>query len=183
MIKVFIGGSRRSSRLSADVRCRIDSIMEKRLAVLIGDANGADKAVQEYLNSKGYDLVEIFCSGGECRNNIGGWSVRTISTKENKKDLSFYATKDRVMAVEASVGLMIWDGKSLGTLLNMHRLIHRQKKVIVHVAPMKEFVDLRSEADLVALVSRFDPDLLQRLERESAAEQRADRITRQVRLL
>lgn len=46
MRKVFIGGSRRVSRLHADVRRRLDRIVEKRLPVLAGDANGADKAHQ-----------------------------------------------------------------------------------------------------------------------------------------
>ena len=59
-IKVFIGGSRRVSRLDAPVRVRLDKIVEKGLPVIIGDANGADKAVQQYLFSKHYDKVEVF---------------------------------------------------------------------------------------------------------------------------
>jgi len=53
--KVFIGGSRRIIRLDAEVKRRIDRMIEKPLQVLVGDANGADKAVQEYLRSKSYD--------------------------------------------------------------------------------------------------------------------------------
>jgi hypothetical protein len=44
-MKVFIAGSRWLSRLSADVRSRLDTIIEKGFTILIGDANGADKAV------------------------------------------------------------------------------------------------------------------------------------------
>ena len=183
MTKVFVGGSRKVSRLSADVRSRIDSIMEKRILVLVGDANGADKAVQQHLHSKGYNLVEVFCTADECRNNLGGWPVRTIPSNGKRRSFSFYAIKDRAMAVQASIGLMIWDGKSIGTLMNMLRLIRQQKKVVVYVAPVKEFVNLRNDTDLEVLVSRCAPDLWQRLERESAAEQKADRITCQANLL
>lgn len=54
MTKVFIAGSRRLSRLNADVKRRIDIMIEKGFTILVGDANGADKAVQRYLVEKGY---------------------------------------------------------------------------------------------------------------------------------
>jgi hypothetical protein len=53
MTKVFIAGSRRLSRLNADVKRRIDTTIEKDFTILVGDANGADKAVQRYLAEKG----------------------------------------------------------------------------------------------------------------------------------
>lgn len=43
---------------------------------LLEGAHSVDKAVQEYLRSKRYDLVEVFCSGDPCRNNTGGWPMR-----------------------------------------------------------------------------------------------------------
>jgi hypothetical protein len=41
MTTVFIGGSRRVSRLSSDVRARINRMMEQHLSIVVGDANGA----------------------------------------------------------------------------------------------------------------------------------------------
>jgi len=49
MTKVFIAGSRQLSRLNADVKRRIDTMIDKGFTILVGDANGADKAVQRYL--------------------------------------------------------------------------------------------------------------------------------------
>lgn len=43
---IFIGGSRHVSRLSSQVRERINNVMNKEHDVVVGDANGADKAVQ-----------------------------------------------------------------------------------------------------------------------------------------
>jgi adenine-specific DNA-methyltransferase len=170
MTKVFIGGSRRISRLSADVKQRIDRIIAKRLPVLVGDANGADKAVQEYLRSKNYDLVEVFCSGESCRNNTGHWQVRTIPVNGTRKDFSFYATKDRAMADEASIGLMLWDRESVGTLMNVLRLIRHHKKVVLFIAPNDEFVDLKNDEDWTRLVAGCAAGLRDRIEREASAE-------------
>ena len=177
MTKVFIGGSRRISRLDADVKRRIDRIIEKRLQVLVGDANGADKAVQEYLRSKGYDLVEVFCSGDACRNNQGGWATRTIPVPNNgkRKDFSFYATKDRAMADEATVGLMLWDGESVGTVMNVLRLIRNRKMAVVYVAPDHELVDVKTESDWEQFLSRCPDGLRERVAKESLVEQGDER--------
>ena len=142
MIKIFIGGSRRISRLDKQVRCRIDRIVEKRLPVLVGDASGADKAVQEYLRGAGYDLVEVFCSGDSCRNNVGGWPVRAVPVNGKRRGFAFYTAKDRAMAEEAAFGLMLWDGKSVGTLMNVLRLVRNHRKVVVYIHPGSECVEI-----------------------------------------
>lgn len=49
MTKVFIAGSRQIARLPAEVKNRIDTMVDKGFQILVGDANGADKAVQRYL--------------------------------------------------------------------------------------------------------------------------------------
>ena len=112
MMKVFVGGSRHVSQLNAEVRERLDNIVRKGLPVLIGDATGADKAVQQYLHSQQYRNVEVFCSGRACRNNVGQWKLRAVSTDKREKTFDFYAEKDRLMTHEADIGLMIWTGKA-----------------------------------------------------------------------
>ena len=111
MMKVFIGGSRKVSVLSSEVRQRLDEMLAKHLPIVIGDAPGVDKSVQQYLHSKGYRDVEVFCSGTHCRNNLGDWPTRQVAVDSSKRDFEFYATKDLRMSEQASFGLMIWDGK------------------------------------------------------------------------
>ncbi len=147
MTKVFIGGSRRASRLNAQVRKRLDNIIERGFPIIIGDANGADKAVQQYLHSKDYQNVEVFCSDGICRNNIGNWQTRNIPAGTRNRDAQFYSAKDRVMAREATIGLMIWDGKSVGTLLNLFRLLSLKKKSVIYTVPEKRFLEFRSPVE------------------------------------
>ncbi len=173
MTRVFIGGSRSISRLNADVKHRIDRIIEKHLPVLVGDANGADKAVQAYLRSRGYDLVEVFCSGESCRNNVGGWPIHSVPVPKNgkRKDFSFYATKDRAMAEAATVGLMLWDRESAGTLMNVLRLVRHHKKAVVYIAPDRQFVEVKSETDWSDLLEKCTPELKLRIAKEESAEQ------------
>ena len=57
MNKVFFGGSRYIGRLNQAVKKRTDNIITNGYLILIGDANGADKAMQRYLSEKGYRNV------------------------------------------------------------------------------------------------------------------------------
>lgn len=160
MTKVFIGGSRRLTRLNAAIRHRMDRIIENGLLVLVGDANGADKAVQLYLKASGYGNVEVFCSNGACRNNLGNWPLRVVKAPGTAKSFEFYAAKDRQMAQESSIGFMLWDGNSKGTRANILRLLDQQKKVVVYFSMSREFLTLRSRRDWETLFlhrERSDP--------------------------
>jgi adenine-specific DNA-methyltransferase len=168
--RVFIGGSRRITRLEADVRRRLDRIVEKGLPVVIGDANGADQAVQRYLSEQKFEKIEVYCADESPRNNVGGWPVRVIRPGHARKDFDYYATKDRAMATAATVGLMLWDGQSRGTLMNVLRLADRNKPVVVYVQPRKGFVDVRTHSDLSALLGELDRQAARRLHADAIAE-------------
>jgi adenine-specific DNA-methyltransferase len=170
MKAVFVGGSRRISRLNDDVRKRIDRIVEQELPILVGDASGIDKAVQRYLHSKTYRRVEVYCAELQCRNNIGAWPVRNIPVTGKRRDRRFYSTKDRAMADESSFGLMIWDGESLGTLMNVFRMCARSKPTVVYVSCDNSFIEVRDREDFDQLLRTSDPSLRDRLERTIAEE-------------
>jgi len=61
MTTVFIGGSRAISRLNKTIRQQLDELIAKNCEFYIGDANGADRAVQQYLEEKHYRNVTVFC--------------------------------------------------------------------------------------------------------------------------
>ena len=154
-MNVFIGGSRAVSKLNAVIRERFDDFMKRGCTVLVGDANGADKAVQTYLASKRYTKVIVFCME-ECRNNVGGWQTRNVEPPRGSKGFSYYAAKDFVMAEEAQCGVMLWDAKSKGTLQNMLNLIGAGKRTLVYFAPTKNFHVLANREDLQALLARCE---------------------------
>jgi len=168
--RVFIGGSRSVTRLDANVRRRLDRIVEKRLHVIVGDANGADKAVQRYLHERQLELVEVFAADESPRNNVGQWPVRVVRPPHARRDFDYYATKDRAMAAEATVGLMLWDGASRGTLMNVLRLADQRKPVVVYVQPKKAFVDIRTPGDVALLLADLEHHAADRLRAEADAE-------------
>lgn len=164
MTKVFIGGSRRITRLNAEVRARLDRIIDQGFPAVVGDANGADKAVQQHFLSKNYRNLEVFCSGSQPRNNVGHWPLRTVAVASKKRDRRFFTAKDKVMTQEATVGFMLWDGKSVGTLQNVARLLGQNKTTLVYLAPEREFREIRTQGDWTELLSLCPPDVREKLE-------------------
>jgi adenine-specific DNA-methyltransferase len=128
---IFIGGSRHASRLSSQARERLGNIISKGHDVVVGDANGADRAVQKFLHEADYRKVTVYCSGPHPRNNLGQWNLQAVTPPKAAKGFQFYAAKDREMAQVADFGLMIWDGKSPGTVLNVLRLVRAGKAAVL----------------------------------------------------
>jgi hypothetical protein len=168
---IFIGGSRRVSRLPAEIRHRLDNIVRNGHRVVVGDANGADKAVQKYFSDAAYDKVTVFFSGGRFRNNLGHWATRQIDAPNNLKGFEFYAAKDREMAREADFGLMIWDGKSPGTVLNVLRLVRAGKIAVLFSVPEKRPLYIKTQSDWDNFISRCGDELLRDLHERATPEE------------
>jgi hypothetical protein len=166
MNKVFIGGSIRLSRLSGEVRQRIDNIVQKGYSVLVGDANGVDKAVQQYLFNKNYRNVFVYCVGEKCRNNVGQWKTKCVKEPGKIKDSHYYTIKDLEMVKDTDYGFMIWDTKSKGTLNNIVNLLREKKTVIVYVSKDKKYYTLHVLSDLEKLLSKYDKTSLESLEKK-----------------
>ena len=160
---VFVAGSRQISRLPAEVTSRLDTMIEKGLQILVGDANGADKAVQRYLADKSYPNVLVHCMKDHCRNNVGHWPTREIDAPRGARGFDYYSLKDRAMAEAAEYGLMLWDGKSKGTVNNVVNLSRDHKPVVVYVAPTKQFRTIKTFDDIKGLLAQGDSDSVERI--------------------
>ncbi|MGD0855175.1 MAG: hypothetical protein ABSA18_05160 [Dehalococcoidia bacterium] len=152
MKKVVIGGSRAISFLIQPLRELIDTLVNDNDIILVGDANGADKASQRYLHEKRYENVIVYCMNSSCRNNIGQWPVKNIVTSHKKKDAKYFGTKDLHMAREADLGIMIWDGESKGTFRNVINLLDDKKSIYVCYQPHKQISLITSSKDLNSLI-------------------------------
>ena len=170
MTKVFIAGSRHLSRLIADVKRRIDTIIDKGFTILVGDANGADKAVQRYLADKEYDNVIVHCMAEHYRNNVASWPTREVAAPKGARGFTYYATKDQAMVDAAAYGLMLWDGESKGTLNSVINMVRQDKPVVVYLAPKKTFQNVRSADDVIDLLSKCSRASVNRFERELGIE-------------
>lgn len=168
---IFIGGSRHVSRLPAEIKHRLDNVINSGHRVVVGDANGADKAVQKHLHDALYDKVTVFCSGASSRNNLGHWQTRNIDAPKSSKGFQFYAAKDREMAREADFGLMIWDGKSPGTVLNVLRLVRAGKIAVLFDVPEKRAINIKTLSDWNSFVSHLSNEMLHDLRERATPEE------------
>jgi adenine-specific DNA-methyltransferase len=119
--------------------------------IIVGDAPGVDTAFQRRLHERTYDNVTVFHSGRILRNNLGGWRTETIQAAPGVRGFDLHAAKDRAMAEKANAGLMLWNGESPVTLLNILRMVHQRHPVVLMHSTGDEIMTLRSSADWALL--------------------------------
>jgi len=113
--------------------------------------------MQSYLADKGYSNVAVYCAGRTCRNNVGSWSIKKIEVDPKLKGRAFYTQKDKAMAAHADFGLILWDGKSEGSINNVFELLRNGKKAVVYFLPRKEFMNVKTPADADTLLRLCEP--------------------------
>src|SRR4028118_1209068 len=120
---VMISGSRYITDISPALST-IDKIMQLKLSIILGDAPGVDKLVQEYLRSQNYPDVKVYFAlwsgNGKPRNVTGFESVGVPGS---------YVDRDKMMCSICHYGLALWDGASRGTRDNIDRT-GRKTKII-----------------------------------------------------
>lgn len=92
MTSVFIGGSRAVSRLNSTILSKLDELIGRQCLIFVGDANGADKAVQQHFASRGYGHVLVYCMD-QCRNNVGNWPTKNVTSPSRRRDFAYFRRK------------------------------------------------------------------------------------------
>lgn len=151
-MKIFIAGARSITTIPAPVQQRMMNICRSGYEVLVGDCYGVDASVQTFYSKLGYKNVVVYAGNGKARNNIGHWYVQNVPIPTYLRGFDFYKQKDVTMANEADYGLMIWDGKSRGTLNNIINLIAQNKKVLVYLATPDTMAVIKDVDDLNTLI-------------------------------
>ena len=152
MPTIFVAGSLNIKHLHPLFLERLRNIVDSNMNVVVGDADGADKSIQEFLHDVKADLVTVYCSGSRPRNNVGHWPTNSVSTDAEAGTRAYFTAKDLEMAKVADYGLMIWDGKSTGTLSNAIELLKRAKKCVVFINRDKTFITFSNVSELRRLV-------------------------------
>lgn len=120
---VMISGSRSIQDISPALES-IDKIINLKLTVILGDAVGVDKLVQEYLRSQNYLDVKVYFAlwsgNGKPRKTTGFQTVGVPGS---------YSDRDKMMCSISNYGLALWDGVSRGTRNNIN-LKPNQTKII-----------------------------------------------------
>ncbi|PZR04360.1 MAG: hypothetical protein DI536_34425 [Archangium gephyra] len=170
MTIVFLGGSRHVKTVHEMVLARLERMVLQQLRIVVGDAPGADSALQATLAARRYQHVEVFFTGKSPRNNVGAWPTRVVRTTERPGTAAFHSAKDRALAQMSTVGLMVWDGKSAGTVANAGRLVSLGKVCVVFLQPEERFVEVRTPADLEDLVAQSPAETQLEFRRRMRAE-------------
>ena len=135
-MKVFVSGSISIKKLPQIALEKLNSIIANNLTILVGDANGVDKLIQEYLKHKSYQNVCVYYAGNKIRNNLATWN--TVNVPSTLMGRALYTQKDKKMALDADYGMMIWDGKSKGTRANIEEM-SRYGKIFYIYSPKTRF--------------------------------------------
>lgn len=113
ILNVMISGSRSIKALPEEAIMRINTIIGLGADIVIGDAPGVDKLVQNYLLQKEYRQVTVYHAFDKPRYNAGF---------NSRGGFASYTDRDKAMCAEADHGLAIWDGNSRGTKQNIARV-------------------------------------------------------------
>lgn len=153
MTTVFVAGSRNIKNIDTLVKERLERAITSNCKIVLGDASGADSAIQSYLKDQDAQNIVIYCSGSIPRNNLGHWPIEQIQTSSKPGTRDFFTEKDMRMASISDYGLMVWDTKSSGTLKNTIELLKRGKPSVVFVNKSKTFKTIRNISDLEELLT------------------------------
>ena len=70
------------------------------------------------------------------------------------------------MATKADYGLVLWDGKSTGSVNNVFELLRNEKVAVVYFLPEKIFHNIKSLQDADALLKRVDNSDLETIKKK-----------------
>ena len=126
--------------------------------MLVGDCYGVDSSVQKFYADIGYDRVTIYASNGKARNNVGKWNIKNVPVSAGVHGFDFYRQKDIAMARDADYGMMIWDGKSRGTMNNILTMFEQGKPVLVFLPNQNRSIVVNSQNRLDELFDAAKQD-------------------------
>ncbi|MEQ1945347.1 hypothetical protein ABMA32_23280 [Mesorhizobium sp. VNQ89] len=172
MAMIFIGGSRDIFELPEPAVARIGAIVAAEHGVLIGDARGADAEAQSLLAGYGYEHVGVFHTGKEPRNTLGDWAAYRIPAPDGAQGLCVHAAKDGEMARRANFGLMIWDGASPGTCLNILRLAVIGSPCVVYDMLRGTAATIHDTVDWSAMLRDAGPEVRNAVEARMTRDER-----------
>ena len=139
---VFISGSSKTQdkqsgyyrkQLPKDIRNEIDGYIKRGDKILVGDAPGIDRQVQNYLNKKGYSNVVVYGPGKSVRYSANKkWKTKPVDAPEfEPMSPEWLRKKDIAMTNDSTKGLAVVldKGGAGATRNNVKRLIEQNKSV------------------------------------------------------
>jgi len=141
-MKVFISGSISIKKLPDKVKESILKIIDKKLEILVGDANGVDSLIQDFCKKNKYFNLTIYTIELYPRYKADEkFNVMKINVPNDiKKDRQRQQEKDKQMTLDSDYSLVVWDGKSKGSYSNIIRAINNNQKARVYLTEINDFL-------------------------------------------
>lgn len=143
--KVFVSGSSKTQdknsgyyrkNLPDNIRSAIDSKMKNGDTILVGDAPGIDRQVQDYLKKNKYKHVNVYATGDEPRYLANKkWETKLVDGKGYEPGTpEFNRQKDIAMTNDADSGIAVVldKGGAKATRNNVDRLVEQNKDVSIY---------------------------------------------------
>ena len=140
---VFVSGSSKTQdkesgyyrkELPSPIKKELNKMIKSGSKIIVGDAPGIDRQVQDYLHDKKYKNVEIYGPGTEVRYTADkNWKTNPINDTEHEPgSKEWLAKKDVAMTNASTKGLaVVLDEGAKATRNNVNRLIDQNKDVKV----------------------------------------------------
>lgn len=123
-------------KLPKQVRSQIDERMKRGDRIIVGEAPGVDRQVQDYLKRKGYKNVEVYTSAKDPRYLANKkWKVQNVdASKYDEGSKEWLAEKDKAMtkAADEGIAVVLDQGGAKATRANIDRLVDKNKDVNVY---------------------------------------------------
>lgn len=141
---VFVSGSSKTQskdseyyrkKLPKDIQKALKQYMKEDVKIIVGDAPGIDRQVQDFLKKRRYKNVEVYGPGKQVRYSANKkWKTNPIDAPEFEPgSKEWLAKKDIAMEKAATEGLaVVLDEGAKATRKNVDRLIANNKDVKVY---------------------------------------------------
>lgn len=141
---VFVSGSSKTQtsdssyyrkELPKPIRDELNTYMKRKARIIVGDAPGIDRQVQDYLANAKYRKVTVYGPGTQVRYSANKrWQTKPIDAPEYSiGSKEWLAKKDIAMTNAATTGLaIVLDEGAKATRRNIDRLIESNKSVKVY---------------------------------------------------
>lgn len=142
---LFVSGSSKTQdknsgyyrqQLPKEIKNYIDDFMSKNGKLIVGDAPGIDRQVQNYAKKKGYSNVEVYGPGDKVRYSANKkWKTNPIAAPEFEAYSPEWLRKKDIAMTNAStegLAVVLENGGAGATRNNVQRLIEQNKNVKVY---------------------------------------------------
>lgn len=120
-MKIFISGSISIKTLPEQAKKKINEILQDNHEILVGDADGVDKLVRNYLAERNCHNITVYSTGKPRCDIPINWKHKEVSPQRGVRGREHFALKDKAMAQDCDAAFAIWDGRSQGTHDNIEK--------------------------------------------------------------